>query len=890
MSRSDALTQLRELAERRHRDPHVSLEEAQRFLASGDPRVEATASGVVGLLQHELGELAEAAHSHARAVAISAARGWRDDEAIARANMAPTLLALGDADGADREITAALALTSPASRGVVALRHGVVLQRTGRLNEALVAYQRARRWLEEADDQPYLAVVHLNLGVLHAYQGNIDAALDSLARSEEISRRRDLPVLVAMATHNMGFHLGRLGQIPDALAVFARTRATYAALGNPARLVAVLEADRCEVLLLAGLVAEARAAARWAVDALATVGDVAHLMECRLLLARILLAAGEYPAAAREAAVAAEGLASAGRRPWAALARYVGVQAEILENEDKSEVPHGLLPRCRQIAAELETTGWPVESVHVHTFAGRIALSIGRPAVARAELIGSAAARARGTADLRAQAWHAYALLRVAEGNRSGARRALNRGMAVVDDYRASLGATELRVSAAGHGADLARLGIRLALEDRRAAELLRWAERWRAGALRRPAVRPPEDEQLAEDLTALRQAQADLRAARLNPPSPGDDGAATSDSGVASLVSRIASLERAVRDRTLEARDIKVATGRVDVAAIRAALGERSLVEYVFLDGELHAVTVTRAGSRLHHLGSAPIGEEKDYLLCAIRRLMAAPSARAAATVRATADRLDGLLLRPLRLPPGAPLVIVPTGLLHGLPWAALPSMAGRPVTVAPSAAVWLAEDAWRLPSNASAAAPTVTVVAGPQLPGADEEVRRVAAQYPAAQSLSGSAATTAAVVAALEGADIAHLAAHGSFRADSPLFSSVLLADGPITVYELERLRRAPQTVVLASCNAAVNAVHVGDELIGTASALIGLGVRWVIAPVMPVPDGSTVAFMVALHRLMGAGWTPASALAGAARDQDEAVAAAFICIGCDNGVVSG
>lgn len=890
MSRSDALIRLRELAERRHRDPGVSLEAAQEFLAADDPRVAATASGVVGLLQHELGQLAAAAQSHARAVALSAAHGWRDDEAIARANLASTLLALGDAAGADREIAVALALTSPASRGLVAARQGVVLQRTGRLKEALVAYQRARRWLEEVDDQPYLAVVHLNLGVLHAYQGHMDAALDCLARSEEISRRRDLPVLVAMATHNMGFHLGRLGKIPDALAVFARTRETYAALGNPARLVAVLDADRCEVLLLAGLVVEARAAARWAVDALTAVGDVAHLMECRLLLARVLLAAGEYPAASEEAALAARGLASAGRRPWAALARYVGVQAEILENEDKAEIPRDLLPRCRRIAAELETTGWPVESVHVHTFAGRIALSLGRPAIARAELVGSAMARARGTADLRAQAWHAYALLRVAEGNRSGARRALTRGMAVVDDYRASLGATELRVSAAGHGADLARFGIRLALQDGRPAELLRWAERWRAGALRRPAVRPPEDEQLAENLTALRQANADLRAVRLNPPSPGNGGPAATDAAVAPLVSRIAALEQAVRARTLEAHDDAVATGRVDIAAVRAALGARWLVEYVFLDGELHAVTVTEARVRLHHLGSALIEEEKDYLLFAIRRLMAAPSARAAATVRATADRLDRLLLRPLRLPPDAPLVIVPTGLLHGLPWTALPSVAGRSATVAPSAAVWLGEDAWRPSRPAPATGPAVTVVAGPQLPGADEEVRRVAAQYPTAQWLAGPAATTSAVVAALEGADVAHLAAHGSFRADSPLFSSVLLADGPITVYELERLRRAPQTVVLASCDAAVNAVHVGDELVGTASALIGLGVRWVIAPVMPVPDGSTVTFMVALHQLMSAGRSPAAALAGARLDQDEAVAAAFICIGCDDAGVSG
>jgi CHAT domain-containing protein len=142
---------------------------------------------------------------------------------------------------------------------------------------------------------------------------------------------------------------------------------------------------------------------------------------------------------------------------------------------------------------------------------------------------------------------------------------------------------------------------------------------------------------------------------------------------------------------------------------------------------------------------------------------------------------------------------------------------------------------------------------------------------------------------MAALESADVAHLAAHGRFRADSPLFSSVLLADGPVTVYDLERLCCAPRTVVLASCDAAVSAVRAGDELLGTAAALIGLGVRSVVAPVMPVPDGSTTPFMVALHQRIRAGARPAEALAAARAGQDQAVAAAFICIGCDDAGVT-
>ncbi|MDQ1429017.1 MAG: hypothetical protein QOK39_2493 [Acidimicrobiaceae bacterium] len=881
VSLADALTKLRELAEQRHRDPLVSLDGARTILgATDDPEVAGPALHVVALAQHELGNEVDAVSTFQHSIAITAELGLADWEAVARSGLAVSLVALGDATGAEREIARAQFLWSPATRGVVSMRHGVVLQRTGRLSEALTVYQRALHWLREVGDEPSQAVVHLNEGILHAYQGHRAAGLEHLSRAEHIARERDLPVLVAMATHNLGFALGRLGELPDALAAFARAETAYTALGNPPRLVAVLEADRCEALLLAGLVAEAQAAATRAVEALVVVGDQAHLMEGRLLLARALLTGGDYHEAAEEATRAAKGFAKAARLPWAALARYVAIQAEVLESQELGAPSTRLLQRARRIAGELDAQGWPVEAVHVRTFAGRLALALGHPAIARIELTRAVAARARGTADLRAQAWHGAALLRLADGDRAGARRALQRGMAVVDEYRASLGATELRAHAASYGSDLARLGMRLALEENKAVDVLRWAERWRAGALQRPSVRPPEDERLAAALTELRQAQAELRTASLSAtPGPGSSpaGAATP------LRARIAELERSVRSHAREAKDDAAATGRVDVAAVRVALGDRWLVEYVSFEGQLHAVTVNRKGVRLHHLGPAPVEDEKRYLLFAIRRLWSSPfRAPAEEALRATAARLDSMLLGPLGVPAGAPLVVVPTGVLHALPWSALPSLAGRPTTIAPSAALWLGD---RHRISVPTSGPSVALVAGPHLPGAEEEVRQIGTIYPDAQTLQGTNASASAVMAALESADVAHLAAHGRFRADSPLFSSILLADGPVTVYDLERLCCAPRTVVLASCDAAVSAVRVGDELLGTAAALIGLGVRSVVAPVMPVADGSTTPFMVALHRRIRAGATAAEALAGARAGQDPAVAAAFICIGCDD-----
>jgi len=110
---------------------------------------------------------------------------------------------------------------------------------------------------------------------------------------------------------------------------------------------------------------------------------------------------------------------------------------------------------------------------------------------------------------------------------------------------------------------------------------------------------------------------------------------------------------------------------------------------------------------------------------------------------------------------------------------------------------------------------------------------------------------------------------------------------ADGPVTVYDLERLTAAPHTVVLPACQSGVTAVRAGDELIGLASALLALGTRSIICTVLPVRDAAAGPLMDSLHRRLRAGSPPATALAQArhAAGQDDpavyAAARSFICL---------
>ncbi|MDA0183361.1 CHAT domain-containing protein [Solirubrobacter phytolaccae] len=597
------------------------------------------------------------------------------------------------------------------------------------------------------------------------------------------------------------------------------------------------------------------------------------------------------------------------------------------------------LGAAQRAVRALERVGWDVEALDARLIAGRAALELGRPRTARRYLELAATGGDRGPVQVRTRASHAAALLRLARGDRRGASAAVAAGLRALEAHQMTLGATELRAHASGHGEALATLGLRLAVESGSAQRVLAAAERRRAAGLMRRPARPPDDAALARDLEELRRVSAALEAGLR-------DGRPETE-----LRRRQAALERSVRRRALQARGemragtttaARVGGARVGVSArgdsddarggeearrdergagrgggggivaavvrretashvalmadlermpsfdaVVAALGKRVLVEFVALDGVLFTVTVVDGRARLKRLGSeADVAKEVASLRFGLRRLAtAAPGSRMAqgmADVVATvAQRLDALLALDSTAAAGdRPLVIVPTGELHALPWSMLPSLDKRPVSVSPSLRLWYrAAFAGPLPHR-----PRHVLVAGPRLPAATEEIEALARRHPEATTLTHEQATVANVARALDGADSAHVAAHGRFRDDNPQFCSLELADGNVTVYDLERLHRLPQRIVLSSCESGLSAVHAGDELMGFTAAVFALGTSTVIAAVVPVPDEATKGLMLALDEALQAGAKPAEALVKArAKDAFMSVAgAAFVCFG--------
>jgi hypothetical protein len=301
-----------------------------------------------------------------------------------------------------------------------------------------------------------------------------------------------------------------------------------------------------------------------------------------------------------------------------------------------------------------------------------------------------------------------------------------------------------------------------------------------------------------------------------------------------------------------------------VRVVDLLDRLGSTQLIQIIEIDGIMYVLLCAEGKVRQFTAGhTRDVARGADFARFALRRLARSEPTddmgSALAILKATGPKLQEALLGPaVRYLGTGPIVIVPPGKLHSIPWALLPALWDRVVSIAPSATTWM---------QAHAASPPrrhhVTLAIGPGLVTEGAEVTAVAQLYDDVTVLAEDDATTKNVLDALDGAWLAHVAAHGSFRADSPLFSSMRMHDGPLTVYDFEQLRSAPYRLVLSSCDSGVMAPAGMDELLGLVSSLLPLGTAGIIAGVVPLNDYAVVPVMMDLHRHLRAGGTLAEAL---------------------------
>jgi CHAT domain-containing protein len=212
--------------------------------------------------------------------------------------------------------------------------------------------------------------------------------------------------------------------------------------------------------------------------------------------------------------------------------------------------------------------------------------------------------------------------------------------------------------------------------------------------------------------------------------------------------------------------------------------------------------------------------------------------------------------------------LVIVPHRSLHYLPFHALHDGAAylietREISYAPSASILLHCMQREVAPLDDALLLGIPDEATPQVRG---EIEAIHSLFPAATVLHDDTATLAALRAHAPSASLLHLACHGQFRPDSPLFSSLQLADGWLTVRDAAQLPLRCGLVTLSACETGLNTVAPGDELLGLTRGFFSAGAPALLVSLWKVADESTARLMKDFYARVQQGQNLSAALRAA------------------------
>ncbi len=608
--------------------------------------------------------------------------------------MAWVLVEAGRSRAALTALRRAEPATPPEDLGRLLTQRVLVHAHRGELADAVAVAARALALLRVHEDELGEVRLLVNRSMVWLNAGQPRAAERDLEAARPIAVRLGQDLIVAGIDHNLAVAAGRRGRLPQSLRRFEAAAVRYQELGSPGRVVAILEVDRAEVLLHAGLYREAAESAAAAADLAAQSGHLVSAGESLLLRARSLAEVGA-PEAGEAARAAATAFGRSGRRSWVLLAR--AVQWEI----DSTGAPSGrVVARGRALARALAEAGWLTESRRLSSEVALRALELGTPEARIAELADAPARRRAGPAWLRARWWYVEAVRRRRRGEPRRALAAIEAGLRAIDEHRRAFGSLELRVGASNLGVPLAALALDIVSPEGDPDVVLWWAERWRTSALAsRPAARRP-GAALATARAALRTRQAALAQV-----APHEDGYRRAAVALARAEADVRRLARGSED----AGPAEVATRELD--GLSAALGDAVLVAY-HQQGDRVAAVVVRDG-RSELVDVAPhdaVEAEADHLLGAVHRGLV--DERAAGRATEAAAVAQEVFLRGIDVGDGGrPVVVVPHGPLHGVPWGVLPRLAASPVTVAPSTGTWL-----RLRQEPAPALGRALLVAGPR------------------------------------------------------------------------------------------------------------------------------------------------------------------------------
>jgi CHAT domain-containing protein len=704
----------------------------------------------------------------------------------------------------------------------------------------------ARAWAsaELAGSSITQAEIEDNLGCLGLVQGRFDEALDYLERARARLVALNMPHDAAIAERELADAYLELNLIPEAAEIYERVVPAFARLGMRAEHAWALVHQARALQALGRL--DQTATCLVEADALyAAEGNPVGRAMVSLAEAELRYSQRDFERSVQSALQAEGPFASAGA--WSRLLQSRWLRADALRalGDDSAEAV------LTDVLADAKRRGLPHIELRCHTSLGLLAR-----------------ARSDGVA----------------------AEQAFDRALEIVEQLRAPLPGDQFRSAFLGqHMVPFTEMA-RLSLERGRPAEALQYVEQARSRALldMLGTVPTPPSRQLDERERGLVDRLAQLRQelnwiyTQVDRGGSGGLGATTAHLEV-QATERESTILRLSRQLQQRSGDVADRVAGLDLTALQHDLGDHSaLVEYFSLDGEVLAFVVTDAGVSV----ARELADEAQVAVTVQQLRYQIDTLRLAQVhVRRHIDQLTtrtqhhlaalyALLLRPIEpLLGDRRLVVVPHRALHYIPFQALYDgvayvIERHEVVYAPSAAV-LDHCVRQTPDNIVRA--LLVGVPDARAPRMREEVLALAPLFEHADLLLDEAARLETLRERAPAADLVHLACHGQFRPDSPLFSSLQLADGRLTVRDASVLDLARcQLVVLSACETGISALAPGNELIGLTGGFLAAGTPSLIVSLWTVDDATTAELMRTFYERLRLGEGCGAALRYAQRSQ--------------------
>jgi CHAT domain-containing protein len=751
---------------------------------------------------------------------------------------------------------------------------GNILFRQDRFSEALQSYDRALRELNVQGAPEDIAITLRNKAVCHISLGEFERALETHYQARAHCEAHRMPLLMAEADYNIAYLHYQSGEYGRAIELYQETRKHCDKLGDPYHR-ALCDLDQSEMFLELNLDEEGAALAQRAAASFQELGMRYEQAKAVAFMAMAISHQGKIGRAMQLFNQSRKLFRLEQNRYWVALIDLY--QAVVLyQNADFVRAQR----LCRSAFRFFADSPLHSKAALCDLLFARLHLQAGRPGQA-APACEQALLRLgeNGSPALKWQAYTVLGQVREAQQNLAQAQQAYVNAQELLENLRSHLGGEELKIAFFKDKQQVYESLVYLSLSERvpesSHEQAFAYIERAKSRsladliALRDLEMHPPSRGSTQEGVCSLREELN--RIYRQIDRQEADPGAA----------GRVASLRQRARqqeDRLMKAHaqaqtavcefGALPSAGTVDLATIRNALDSTAtLVEYYAARDRFYACVLRRDALEIVPLAAVETVKQQlrlfRFQISKFRLGQEYVQSFSEALLDAARTHLQDLyngLVRPLRHLLDTPeLVVVPHDFLHTLPfhalWDGAAFMVDRfSISYAPSASIY-----YRCCSQ-PIRSPNQSLVLGiPDrlAPHILEEVESVAAALPNARLLVGEQANEASLHELGPSSRFVHIATHGLFRGDKPMFSSLRLGDSRLSLFDLYSLQLSSELVTLSGCSTGLSAVAAGDEILGLVRGLLYAGTNAVLVTLWDVDDRSTSQFMKSFYaRLCSSG----------------------------------